>query len=157
MVSITQLLVCPAAVAGKVYKWTDENGQVHYAEQKPAHFQPKEISVPENTGAGPSNKPANSFEECKTRACQMNRYIDKNPVAKSHKTYPASSPSNSPLIINQPSDTEIIAKCKKNRDVYCDKGADEIRRIEKDKALLQEGLDRSARKFGPSRPVVPRY
>ena len=54
LVMIITLITLPTASAGKVYKWVDEDGNVHYGAQKPTTGA-QELSV--------KTKPASSAEE----------------------------------------------------------------------------------------------
>ena len=58
---ILTVTLLPAAFAGKVYKWVDKDGNVHYGAEKP------------NTGAQELNvksKPSSSSDTSEARACR---------------------------------------------------------------------------------------
>lgn len=50
--------------AGKIYKWTDSNGKVHYGERPPSGQQGKQMSIPRSSpyNAAPTAKPDNKSE-----------------------------------------------------------------------------------------------
>ena len=153
LIFFTGVLSVNSVYATKIYKWVDDNGQVHYSEKKPANLKSNEMNVTKNSPSQSSEKESVKLEPCKTRACQLNKFLQENQPPK-YKHYPTPDPHQQSKTTKEKYDAELIAKCKNNRDTYCDKGADEIRRIEEDKALMQQGLDRNARMHGPGRPVI---
>jgi membrane protein involved in colicin uptake len=65
LILLTLCLLClsPLSFAGKIYKWTDSEGQVHYGERPPSG-QAKQIKVPTGPAHSPSPpaKPASRQE-----------------------------------------------------------------------------------------------
>lgn len=65
LILLTLCLLClsPLSIAGKIYKWTDSEGQVHYGERPPSG-QAKQIKVPTAPAhsPAPAARPANQQE-----------------------------------------------------------------------------------------------
>ena len=49
-VCLTLLLAMHAAAAGKVYRWTDENGQIQFSDSAPPNVHAQEVKIPSFTG-----------------------------------------------------------------------------------------------------------
>lgn len=49
LVAFAVILMMPVSSLAQVYKWTDENGKVHFSDQKPESIQAEEVRVNVNT------------------------------------------------------------------------------------------------------------
>jgi len=147
---ISLIFLSSSAYAAKIYKWIDEDGQIHYSANKPANNKSKSLYVPGNTNLQSSSKNEIKItDDCESITCRMNKYINNNPIPKRKKVYSYSTDSPSKKAI----DNAVVEKCKKNRDIFCDQGADTIRRIDRDKAHAQREAARERR----LNPPIPRY
>lgn len=63
LAAIVLLIASPLALAGKIYKWTDSNGNVHYGEHPPKG-NAQQLKVPKAPphSAAPAAKPGNQVE-----------------------------------------------------------------------------------------------
>ena len=88
LIAISLLCTATLSMAGKIYKWTDSEGNVHYGARPPTN-QAKQIKV--QKGPAYSGKPAaNSAKPGKTKkstlaACDKERKEKKPTAAKSAK------------------------------------------------------------------------
>lgn len=57
------LAAAPLAFAGKLVKWTDENGTVHYSDQAPPHAQVEKLNIRTGTSAPVSEKSGSEEKE----------------------------------------------------------------------------------------------
>lgn len=152
----TALLSLSTSQAAQVYKWVDEDGQVHYSAKKPADAKAKSMYIPNSQPVEEPApvSPANTDAECQTMTCRMNKYVDENPIPKRKKSAPSLNIPAS-KVVHKPTDADIVSKCKKDRDNYCDKGAAEIRRIQQEKAEMQRAADHQRRFEKHLRPDMP--
>lgn len=70
MLALTVGIVVTASGAGaEIYKWVDENGQVHFGERRPSNAEAERVEVTSQRGAGtpPTSKEAQPAEEEQVR------------------------------------------------------------------------------------------
>lgn len=149
---LLSIFISTSAIAAEIYKWVDEDGKTHYSAKKPSNKKSKSMYVPGSTKIKKqtSSNVEHDYGGCKTITCRMNKYVNDNPIIKRKKTY---SRSYDPSASEKARDAAIVSKCKKNRDVFCDKGAKEIQRRDQEKADEQR---RAAREHKLN-PPIPRY
>jgi hypothetical protein len=142
------LLSSAPASAQHIYKWTDANGQVHFSDQPPPDQAKVDVVGDLPRAGSPQPQPT------QPAAAEVNRDDESNDVypgtpeydarrnaemeqhkAESDKRNAAEAKRNQEMAASREhqaklADDELIAKCKRNREVYCGNGADEIRRSE---------------------------
>ena len=66
LIAIFLLCTTTASIAGKIYKWTDSEGNIHYGERPPGG-QAKQIKVPKGPsgGSAPASTPTNQQDATK--------------------------------------------------------------------------------------------
>lgn len=66
LIAISLLCATTFSVAGKIYKWTDSEGNIHYGERPPSD-QAKQITVPKGPSSAPSSEsqPTNTQDSTK--------------------------------------------------------------------------------------------
>lgn len=123
-VLLSMLLACLSlvAVADGIYKWVDENGKVHYGEKAPAkssnaemHFKPviyESSPTPEHSNERTSTSEQNISDNQET--------VDQ-PDVQAVKEEPS-------IADKADQDQALIDQCKRDREDYCYKGIDEIKR-----------------------------
>ncbi len=52
-ISLCLMLLLVATAGGQVYKWTDENGKIHFGDRPPVEVTTEQVEIRENTVAGP--------------------------------------------------------------------------------------------------------
>jgi hypothetical protein len=140
------LLGCALPAGAQVYKWTDENGKVHYGD-KPQGARP--ATTVKGPAAGPQSGPsggAASLEECHTITCQGMRADQQKRAAEAEqrKRAPASAqakPRATPATGPSAAERERAAameKCKANRGVDCDKPSGLNPWIQQDRPMTAE-------------------
>ncbi len=161
------LMAIPAHA--EVYKWVDENGLAHYTDQPPSkgvhtqlHTDAAPIqaapSMPQNGSAESQMQKAQRFKDMDNAAFEKQRAADKALHEKLDADYARAKRLGEQLQQEEQTnrDDALIAECKRNRDIYCDKGAEGIKREEEKRRADQEA-DREQAKWNARNPVVPRY
>jgi hypothetical protein len=122
------LAAVSGSAAAQVYKWTDENGKVHYGD-KPQGARPAAKVAAPASGVQPANAgSAASAEECHTITCQGMRAEERRRAAQAEEQKRNTQAARSQLrsTPSGPSAAEreraaAVEKCKANRGVDCDK------------------------------------
>ena len=58
-IALSAFIACFAATAGEIYKWVDQNGEVHYTDTPPPGVQTERVQIEENVIQG-GNRPSQS-------------------------------------------------------------------------------------------------
>jgi hypothetical protein len=144
-VACALLAVSWPAVA-QVYKWTDENGKVHYGDKPQGAKAATTIAAPAS-GAQPAGAGgAASLEECHTITCQGMRAEQQKRAAQTEEQQRNAAAAGSQLRSGSssgPSAAEreraaAVDKCKANRGVDCDKPAAVNQWVQQDRPLTRE-------------------
>jgi hypothetical protein len=157
------LMAIPAHA--EVYKWVDENGLAHYTDQPPSkgghtrlHMDAAPVqavpSMPQNGSAESQMQKAQRFRDMDNAAIEKQRAADKALREKLDADYESVKRSGEQL--QKDTDDALTAECKRNREIYCDKGVEGIRREEAKRGADQEA-DREEARRNARNPVVPRY
>lgn len=190
-------------LAAKVYKWVDENGEIHYSQKRPQISKPHKMEIMriKTNYPAPSNPEQTTFysEHCEngnTKLCDKDRdtwnkkveenfaikeqQLIKSQVAEQKKQAEERLHRENILKKNEAErkerltnfyqgksvisaenqrslDEKVISDCTKRRDVFCNKGADFIRKEAQEKATRQrEKYERDRRNIGmPQAPEAP--
>jgi len=137
--------------AQQVFKWTDENGQVHYSDHAPPGQTTTNLALPKAPkpstpvnapGAGSpgaaDNSSRNQHERTPQQAAQGESEADRDrrQSEENKKRMFAKLRANQEAA-DKAADKAVIDECKANRETYCKGGADQIRERENFKANLQ--------------------
>ena len=127
------MFISNSAVAGKIYKWVDENGDTHYSSKKSTKNKSKTMDLPDSTKTQIQTNSNIDDGECKTITCRMNKYVNDNPIKKrKRQRRRTDSSSLSASDVKKVRDA-AIAKCKQRRDSSCDGSRKEPQRRERKK------------------------
>lgn len=135
-----------AAVSGpagaQVYKWTDENGKVHYGDKPQGAKPATKIAAPAQPASAGG---AASLEECHTITCQGMRAEERKRAAQAEeqKRNAAAAPTPTRAAPAGPSAAEreraaAVEKCKVNRGVDCDKPAAINQWVQQDRPMTAQ-------------------
>lgn len=127
------------AYAG-VYKWVDENGKVHYSEQPPqtgSHTQLRVQPAQSNPQPYSENPYVSQLRQMEVDKSERERIKGEQRRLETErqireKTQERSDPQywererQRQADEKKARDDQIVAECKRNREVYCDKGVDRI-------------------------------
>jgi Domain of unknown function (DUF4124) len=136
------LLAVSSPAVAQVYKWTDENGKVHYGD-KPQGAKAATTIAPPASGAQPAGAGgAASLEECHTITCQGMRAEQQKraaPGAASNRAQAQqrSTASTGPSAAERERAT-AVDKCKSNRGVDCDKPGAINQWVQQDRPMTAE-------------------
>lgn len=167
-VALTAGVLLSSPSSAGFYKWTDENGEVHYSETKPEDREVKDVDVktdPAGSGlvAMCASSKENRIEQngrtyccnaqcvkelqadgtqfsCATQAC-YSALIDAQSVRDKNNRSKAAPGSNSSYdyeAAKRKSDKATIDECNARREIYCDSGAESIRLRDKAEAERQK-------------------
>jgi glutaredoxin len=76
ILSLCLLLLLVTTAGGQVYKWTDENGKVHFGDRPPVEAATEQVEINENTVAGPGTvQPLNPEEKDQVKKATNKRVI----------------------------------------------------------------------------------
>jgi hypothetical protein len=120
-----------------IVKWVDAQGQTHYSDHAPTGQETKVVSVHVSrpgVAAAPAESAAAREAEQRRRAAEQQAAVEE---AKAK------------------ADEDVVAKCKRSRDVDCNEGADAIRQHEKTLAEIQYADAITARQERVSRGLPP--
>jgi hypothetical protein len=126
--------------AAQVYKWTDENGKVHYGDKPSGAKAATTIAAPA-TGT----QAAGSLDDCHTITCQSMRADQQKRAAQkeeSKRAPTARAPQGSTAASGPPAAEReraaAVEKCKANRGVDCDKPSTINQWVQQDRPLTRE-------------------
>lgn len=146
IVLATALVLTAASgpVAAQVYKWTDENGKVHYGD-KPQGTRPATAIAPPASSPAPAGG-TNSLEECHTITCQGMRAEERKRAAQAEeqkRNAAAARAQSRTATPSGPSAAEreraaAVEKCKANRGVDCDNPAAINQWVQQDRPMTAE-------------------
>jgi hypothetical protein len=166
LTSACALLALSGPAAAQVYKWTDENGKVHYGD-KPQGAKPATTIATPATGSQPAGAVASgSLDDCHTITCQGMRAEQQKRAAQkdeSKRAQTARAPQGS-TASSGPSAAEreraaAVDKCKANRGVDCDKPSAINQWVQQDRPLTREQQQAAvnARNARQQREAMRRY
>jgi hypothetical protein len=104
-------VACTVAVAATVYKWTDENGVVHYSDQPHENAQkvelkaPQTYSAPKNAGPvqpirNPASKPTPIYQSCSvSEPTEDQVYMNTSTVTAGVVVQPGVRPGDSAVVL----------------------------------------------------------
>ena len=132
------LLAVSWPAAAQVYKWTDENGKVHYGDKPQGAKSATTIAAPPTPA--PSAAASGSHDDCHTITCQGLRADQEKRAAQSEESKRVQQRSTA---TGGPSAAEreraaAVEKCKANRGVDCDKPAAINQWVQQDRPLTRE-------------------
>lgn len=152
VISITLLCgaLAPARVtAQQIVKWTDEQGQVHFSDHAPPGQTVADVvlqkapkttertnalvaNAPSATGnsysAGPGSGPAQTAPSNESQRAAAAAQAQQRKWEELRRSTAAAK---------QQADKETVARCKADRETYCDQGADAIRKQQHTIAEIQ--------------------
>lgn len=155
-----------------VYKWVDENGRAHYTDKPPKQGEHTQLRtqdapvIPQNESV--QSDPVLSEEESNLRGREWYRKqmeqkarFEKSRDEKirvEQEKFKAEQKAvqkrqEDMMTASTAQNDELVAECKRNREVYCDKGVDKIRTEQELRRIEQEEDRMRARR----NPVIPRY
>jgi glutaredoxin len=74
ILSLCLLLLLVTTAGGQVYKWTDENGKIHFGDRPPVEAATEQVEIKENTVAGPATaEQSNSEKKSETKKARNKR------------------------------------------------------------------------------------
>jgi hypothetical protein len=138
------LAAASGPVGAQVYKWTDENGKVHYGD-KPQGTRPATAIASPARAPAPAGG-ASSLEECHTITCQGMRAEERKRAAQAEeqrRNAAAARTQSRTAAQSGPSAAEreraaAVEKCKANRGVDCDKPAAINQWVQQDRPMTAE-------------------
>lgn len=128
------VMALPAYAAG-VYKWVDEKGNVHYSEQPPKKGGHAQLRVQ----AAPSQPQSESTHSSGLSSQQQAEQKRLNEISVKLKMERDLNAARDRVRAKQrqidaqeadrraASDKELVDDCKRNHEVYCDKGVEKIK------------------------------
>jgi hypothetical protein len=127
----------------QVYKWTDENGKVHYGDKPQGAKPATKIAAPAQPASGAGTA---SLEECHSITCQGMRAEERKRAAQTEeqkrnaaaaRTQSRSvTPSGPPAAGRERA--AAVEKCKANRGVDCDKPAAINQWVQQDRPMTAQ-------------------
>lgn len=160
------LLALSWPAAAQVYKWTDENGKVHYGDKPQGARAATTIAAPA-TGAQPAGAAASgSLDDCHTITCQGMRADQQRRAAQSEesKRVQSAQTQQRSTVSSGPSAAEreraaAIDKCNANRGVDCDRPSAINQWVQQDRPLTREQQQEAvnARNARQQREAMRRY
>ena len=165
LTSACALLVLSGPAAAQVYKWTDENGKVHYGDKPQGAKAVTTIATPA-AGTQPAGAAAGSLDDCHTITCQGMRADQQKRAAQSEESKRAQSAQTQQraTVSSGPSAAEreraaAIDKCNANRGVDCDKPSAINQWVQQDRPLTREQQQEAvnARNARQQREAMRRY
>ena len=159
------LFTVSGPAAAQVYKWTDENGKVHYGD-KPQGAKAATTIAPPATGTQPAGAASGSLDDCHTITCQGMRAEQQKRAAQkeeSKRAQAARAPQGA-AASSGPSAAEreraaAVERCKANRGVDCDKPTAINQWVQQDRPLTREQQQAAvnARNARQQREAMRRY
>ena len=145
------IAISPSVYADGVYKWVDVNGHAHYTDKKPSigdgvqlHIQP-EPTVPVSKSNTTAINMAPMQDEY-SRQLKINNdkreEAERNSAAiASKKREEASKLADEQMAkFRATSDERLMDECTRNREIYCDKGVNEIKNMKEKRAQDHEDM-----------------
>jgi hypothetical protein len=160
------LLAFSWSATAQVYKWTDENGKVHYGDRPQGGKPATAIAAPASGGQPSGAAGAGALEECHTITCQGMRADQQKRAAQAEaaKRTQAAGTQQRSTTSSGPSAAEreraaAIDKCKANRGVDCDKPSGVNQWVQQDRPLTREQQQAAinARNARQQREAMRRY
>lgn len=150
------LFTGPGVRGQSIVKWVDAQGQTHYSDHSPmgqetevvsVHVSRPRVAAPAaasnvvtvRSTTAPVLAPAN--ESAAARDAEQRRRLAEQQAAAEEAKAKA--------------DEDVVAKCQRSRDIYCNQGADAIRQHEKALAEIQYADAVTARQERVSRGLPP--
>jgi hypothetical protein len=169
-------------IQAEVYKWVDENGRAHYTDKLPRQGEHTQLRAPAATNTQlPAPAATNTRQDVSVQSdevlsedeanrrgrewyrqqmVEMERFNKKRDekIRAEQEKFKADQKAeqkrrDDKIAASQSQDNELIAECKRNREVYCDKGLDKIK-TEQELRRIEQEEDRKRARYNP---VVPRY
>lgn len=141
-----------------VYKWVDENGRAHYSEQPPNKGEHTQLHIqaapskPQHE-SGNTIIPPNPMQDAQQRLIESDKQDRARYAAEQEKAKAEQKRHDDQIAEDKKSgDDALIDECKRNREVYCDKGVEKIK-SEEDMRRFDAEIEKSRAR----NPVVPRY
>ena len=166
LISACALLAVSGPAAAQVYKWTDENGRVHYGDKPQGAKAATTIATPA-TGTQPAGAAASGgLDDCHTITCQGMRADQQKRAAQSEEAKRAETAraQQGATTSSGPSAAEreraaAVEKCKANRGVDCDKPTAINQWVQHDRPLTREQQQAAvnARNARQQREAMRRY
>jgi hypothetical protein len=157
------LLAVSWPAAAQVYKWTDENGKVHYGDKPPGAKAATTIAAPPTAAQPAGAAAAGSLDDCHTITCQGMRADQQKRAAQSTESKTTQAQQRS-AASSGPSAAEreraaAVDKCKASRGVDCDKPSAINQWVQQDRPLTREQQQAAvnARNARQQREAARRY
>jgi hypothetical protein len=160
------LLAASGPAAAQVYKWTDENGKVHYGDKPQGAKAATTIAAPPPVAPPAGAAGSGSLESCHTITCQGLRadqqkraaQSDESKRAQSARTQQRATASSGPSAAERER-AAAVDKCKANRGVDCDKPGAINQWVQQDRPLTREQQQAAvnARNARNAREAARRY
>ncbi len=148
LILMASIFFSPTLTA-EIYKWLDDDGNTHYSQDRQGQDKASRVTLPKDQPAYTppiEAKPAVTGPAVTGDTEASRKYADEQKTRQN--SYQQMQKS-----ARAAADKRTVDECKKRRDIYCDKGADEIRRIEREKAQRQMMEEQ----FRKRNPPIPRY
>ncbi len=150
------LVLTLPAYAG-VYKWVDENGNVHYSEQPPEKGRHSQLHIP----AAPSKPQPQSENKFVSQLRQMEadkserervqalkqRLETEKQIRERDKENYWEKEEQRRAEEKKARDDATVAECKRNRETYCDQGAERINSEAQMRSFEEDIAKSNARRF----------
>jgi len=165
LTSACALLVLSGPAAAQVYKWTDENGKVHYGDKPQGAKAVTTIATPA-AGTQPAGAAAGSLDDCHTITCQGMRAEQQKRAAQKEESKRAQTAGTQQRATTSTGPTAAereraaaVDKCKANRGVDCDKPSAINQWVQQDRPLTREQQQAAinARNARQQREAMRRY
>ena len=165
LTSACALLVLSGPAAAQVYKWTDENGKVHYGDKPQGAKAVTTIATPA-AGTQPAGAAAGSLDDCHTITCQGMRAEQQKRAAQKEESKRAQTAGTQQRATTSTGPTAAereraaaVDKCKANRGVDCDKPGAINQWVQQDRPLTREQQQAAvnARNARQQREAMRRY
>ncbi len=144
-------MVIPAHAG--VYKWVDKNGNAHYSEQPPKneehtqlHIQaaPSQPQSEQSHSSGPSSQ--QQAEQKRLNAISARLKMERDLNAERDRVRAGQRQIDAQEADRKAArDTALVDECKRNREIYCDKGAEGIKKEEEKRLADQKAAEEEAK------------
>jgi hypothetical protein len=143
------LLALSWPAAAQVYKWTDENGKVHYGDKPQGTKPATTVKGPAAAPQPPDTAGATGLENCHTITCQGMRADQQKRAAQAEeakrsqaaRTQQRAAPAGPTAAERERA--AATEKCKANRGVDCDKPSAINQWVQQDRPLTREQQQRA--------------
>lgn len=163
------LMALAVPAQAEVYKWVDENGRAHYTDKPPKQGEHTQLRTQAAAVIPQDESVQTDSPLSEDEANRMGRELHRQEMVKSERfkkeraekeraereKFDADQQRYREKQVAQQSarDSALIDECKRNREVYCDKGLDKIKDEQEMRRIEQE----EDRKRARNNPVIPRY